>query len=336
MKGIFILIIYFLSCQKNNMETYLDLIKKQDDSQYLNLLSLSKVSGEIVESGKLDLVWIFDKSLNINKCIESVGISPPIRGIFLAGINQFEFHSSDTEVNDGMYTITLNKSCEDIKGYNLKENQTIYLNFIKKKQEIVEKPIPSPAIVYARLQAIGLASQSCSEKYPGEGSPNGGDWNSKFCYWDDRYPILPSNKYLFRGGDSGNGSFGSQEGCIDVKTDNIRLIFDSYMDPIATLKYISFNRISPPSTNIKLGGLEWKDCSADQKCRVVDLAFSEQESSCNGNVFGNISTKGDFNLSSTIGSPNQFPIYILEISKDLKNSNGNSLDKTYTFLLEGK
>ena len=196
-----------------------------------------------------------------------------------------------------------------------------------------EKVIPNPVV-----QAIGLESQGCSSSYPGVGSVTGGDWNSGVCFWDNSLPVLQPIKYLFRGGDNGGGSLGSSIACVDSKTDNFKIIFSEYMNP-STAQAFRLKRNSPPASNILLSSWEWLDCNTSSGfgCRVIILRFSEMEASCNGNLFGNSSTAGDFNLQRTDNAPVGYPTYTLIMDSNLAiSSEKKKLESDFYFSMEGK
>ncbi len=130
----------------------------------------------------------------------------------------------------------------------------------------------------------------------------------------------------------------SSNACADVNTDNFRLIFTQYMDLSTTASAISLTRLSGPATLIKLASHSWSDCQsvAPFGCRVITLAFSEAEATCNGNVnFGNNTTSGDFNLSQTTPSVADFPFYRLEVDTTARTIDGTTMSSTFTFDVEG-
>ncbi|EIE02756.1 hypothetical protein LEP1GSC185_1387 [Leptospira licerasiae serovar Varillal str. VAR 010] len=192
---------------------------------------------------------------------------------------------------------------------------------------------PLPAV-----QAVGLESQGCSTTYPGSGSASGGDWTLGSCFWDNSLPLLSSGSYRFRGGDDGSGAIGSSNACADVNTDNFRIIFNNYMNTGNTVNAVRMQRVSPPSSNIRTATYLWSDCQSAFPfgCKVLTITFAEQESSCNGTLFGDSSTGGDFNLDRTDNAPANFPFYQLIVDTSAQDVNGKNLSSQFIFGVEGK
>ncbi|RHX84741.1 hypothetical protein DLM75_22265 [Leptospira stimsonii] len=191
----------------------------------------------------------------------------------------------------------------------------------------------SPAV-----QAIGLASQGCANALPGVGAVLGGDWTLGSCFWDSSLALLGAGSYRFRGGDDGTGLVGSPNACADVNTDNFRIIFSNYMQTAVTASAVRIQRVSPPLTNARIATYVWSDCQAvfPFGCRALTVSFSEQEASCNGTLFGDASTGGDFNLLRTSTAPVGFPLYNLIVDTTAKDVNGASLQSQFIFGVEGK
>ncbi|GBF50441.1 Ig-like protein [Leptospira ryugenii] len=199
--------------------------------------------------------------------------------------------------------------------------------------------VGGPSQEAPKVQAVGLASQSCSLSYPGIGSLIGADWNASTCFWDDSLPILIPSSYRFRAGDQGTGLSNSPLSCTDANTDNFRLIFSQYMDVNSTVNAIRLNRKSPPSTLVQLSTWNWSDCQTVYPfgCRVIDLVYAESEASCNGPLaFGNASTGGDFNLLRSDNMPIGFPVYSLSVDTSARDVLGKSLQQTFIFHMEAK
>lgn len=188
------------------------------------------------------------------------------------------------------------------------------------------------------VKAFGLASQFCGIGQNEFGNETGGDWTSAHCFWDSEKAILNPGAYRFRGGDDGTGFLGSSAACLDVDTDNFRLVFSEYMDPGSVISALRLQRISPPSTAIRLSSWYWDDCSDSYPygCRQVTVLFSESEASCNGMLFGNGQTGGDFNLMNSSSMPNHFPFYELRLETQAKSSNGRNLNSPFSIMMEAK
>jgi len=275
----------------------------------------------------------FNRPIEFSSCIKAFSVLPSMRGQFKEMYMGIEF-IPESEWDSGTYSITVTKNCEDTKGNDLEDAYSFYFTGEVQKIPELVMPVINPTPV---VQAFGLESQGCGEKYPGKGSSLGGDWNSPHCFWDNSLPVLQPTNYLFRGGDSGDGSVGSNASCVDKTTDNFQIIFSEYMNPITTPLGVRLRRNSPPASTILLSSWVWKDCKDDNTgCRVLVLRFSEMESSCNGSLFGTASTGGDFNLQNTNGSPNGFGIYTLSLDSNfVQSSLGVKIAKDFFFSVGG-
>lgn len=300
------------------------------DREFKVMNSFPSANGKIGMSEKIQIN--FNQVPNFDACMKAFQIFPNVRGNFTEVTMGIEF-SPNNPWEPGTYSLTLLKSCEDREGNDL--NSIFNFQFSVIAPATVPEPEPgSPTPPF--VQAIGLESQNCSENFPGKGSLVGGDWNLDSCFWDSTLPILPASKYLIRGGDTGMGSFGSTVSCNDILTDNIKIIFSEFMNPASTVQAVRLKKISVPPSNILLSSHTWKDCSQNG-CRVLILRFSEMEASCNGNLFGSISTGGDFNLQKTENSIPGSIQYILTIdAASARTTSGSSLISAFYFTMEGK
>ncbi len=339
-KNIFVVLILF-HCSK--METNLTkenlfpLLKERKE------FKVTFSSPKNAEEGISDLSSIkinFSSTPKFESCFKAFSIIPFVRGKFKEYPLGMEF-IPETTWDSLTYSITISKNCEDLEGNDLLDvfsffftgNRVLIPNGAPTSELTPEKIIKNPVV-----QAIGLESQGCSSTYPGTGSLTGGDWNLDKCFWDNSLPVLQSVKYLFRGGDSGGGSVGSSISCADNKTDNFKIIFSEYMN-LSTVQSFRLKRNSPPASNILLSSWEWLDCNASSPygCRVLLLRFSEMEASCNGSLFGNSSTLGDFNLQRTDNAPIGYPTYTLSMDANLTlSSEKKKVESDFYFSMEGK
>lgn len=185
---------------------------------------------------------------------------------------------------------------------------------------------------------FGLESQNCGLGIQELGSSAGGRWDSGFCFWSQGLPILSPNHYHFRGGDTGFGGPTTSSDCADVNTDNFRIFFDQYMDTTSVIGATRLSRISPPSTNIRLSTWVWSHCQTEFPfgCKQLTYSFAESEASCNGTLFGNISTGGDFNLSYSALAPNFYPYYEFRLDPDAKSISGKRMKFGFVIQVEAK
>lgn len=270
----------------------------------------------------------FSRPMTQAQTLAGFSISPNITGTFLwSGGDQTLTFTPDAKFTFGIrYTVTVNTIA--ISSDRIPFDQSTSYSFVA-GGAITDAPI---------VQAVGVASQGCSNSFPGVGQVGGGNWLAANCFWDSSLPVLGPNAYQFRGGDNGLGGAASSVSCIDVNTDNFRIIFSKYMNITATINAIRLQRTSPPGTVIQLASWNWTDCQAVYPfgCRVVTLAYSELESSCNGSFFGNATTSGDFNLSRTDNMPAGFPFYMITVDTGAKDTNNIPLGSTFQFGMEGK
>jgi hypothetical protein len=341
MTKIIIVLLYLLHCSKMETELTKDKLLPviSDRKDFKVLFSDPKNAEEGITALK-SIRINFNSTPKFDSCYKAFSILPYVRGKFKEFPLGLEF-IPESNWDSLTYSVTLSKICEDTEGNDLLDVHSFFFTGarITVSPEIVptvtspEKVIPSPLV-----QAIGLESQGCSSTYPAIGSITGGDWNSSQCFWDNSLPVLQPVKYLFRGGDNGGGSLGSSVACVDSKTDNFKIIFSEYMSP-STAQSFRLKRNSPPASNILLSSWEWLDCntSASFGCRVLVLRFSEMEASCNGSLFGNSSTAGDFNLQRTDNAPLGYPTYTLIMDSNLAiSSEKKKVESDFYFSMEGK
>ncbi|ABZ93483.1 Conserved hypothetical protein [Leptospira biflexa serovar Patoc strain 'Patoc 1 (Ames)'] len=185
---------------------------------------------------------------------------------------------------------------------------------------------------------FGLASQNCGLGIQELGSMTGARWDSISCFWSRGLAILSPHDYKFRGGDNGSGESGSPNACADVSTDNFKLFFDQYVDPISVISSSRLTKISPPTSNIRLATWEWGHCqnTFPYGCREITYSFAESEASCNGSVFGNNTTGGDFNLASSILAPNFYPYYEFRLDAEVRSVTGKRMASPFVIQMEAK
>ncbi|EMN26847.1 Ig-like domain-containing protein [Leptospira kirschneri] len=265
------------------------------------------------------IVFNFNTPMNTAVTQAAIGISPPISGTFVwsAG-NQTLVFTTDSKLEYGTrYTISIGTSAQAANQTNF--TTPVSASFIAGGNN------PNPIV-----QAIGLVSQvgapGCAPSFPAIGSAIGGNWTAASCWWDNSLPVLQPSSYRFEGGDEGNNNAAS---CNNKTTDDFRLVFNNYMNLGSTIGSVSLSRESGASTVIRLSSWNWSDCQAVYPfgCRVLDLRFSEMESSCGGvNEFGSSAdfnlTNAKFDFSANNGaipypaiptSPN-YPIYTIQVS----------------------
>ncbi|XDD47408.1 Ig-like domain-containing protein [Leptospira sp. WS39.C2] len=208
-----------------------------------------------------------------------------------------------------------------------KINQPIRLDFYMGEGD------KSPEVI-----GFGLSSQNCSLGVQELGSLTGARWDSNTCFWSQGQAILSPHEYQFRGGDDGTGEINSSASCADILTDNFKIFFDQYVDPISVISSSRLVKISPPSSNVRLSTWEWSHCQTVYPfgCREVSYSFSESEASCNGNLFGNNLTGGDFNLASSIHAPNFYPYYEFRLDTEVRSVTGKRMVSPFVIQMEAK
>ncbi|MCE9499356.1 MAG: Ig-like domain-containing protein, partial [Leptospira sp.] len=257
----------------------------------------------------------------------AVTISPNVSGTYVwSANNQTLTFTSDFPLLYGVrYTVSLSTVARSSTLINI-------------SAPVIASFVAGAVSLSPHVQSIGVASQGCPLALPGVGSAAGGNWLIGSCWWDDTLSILSTGNYTFRSGDTGTGVAGSTNDCADINTDNFRIIFSDYMNVTNTINAITLRRSSPPTTTVQLSSWQWNDCQAvfPFGCRVVDLVYAEQEASCNGALFGDATTGGDFNLLRTNNAPANFPYYLLQVDTTALDSNGRPLAPQFNFTFEGK
>ncbi|MCT8333230.1 Ig-like domain-containing protein [Leptospira sp. 85282-16] len=223
------------------------------------------------------------------------------------------------------YHIVFPKGIHADDGAELEE--TIRMNFL------VGPDLSDPEVI-----GFGLESQNCGLGTQEIGSITGARWDSNFCFWSRGLPILNPNFYQFRGGDDGSGISGSPLACADVNTDNFKIFFNQFMDTTSVIGASKLSKISPPSTNIRLSTWVWSHCQTTFPfgCKELTYSYAESEASCNGTLFGNIGTGGDFNLQTSALSPNYYPYYEFRLEPEAKSISGKRMKVGFTIQVEAK
>ncbi len=267
------------------------------------------------------IVINFSQPMDTATTQNATGFSPSLTGAYVwSNGNQTLTFTPSTKLSYGTtYTVAIGAGAKS--AINISVNSAISSTFTA-----------GNLITTPQVQAFGVATQTalCSS-FPGTGFSTTSDpqpftWSSPLqkCFWDNTQPVLTASTYQFTGGDTGTGFAGSSNDCADQASDNFVIIFNTYMDTNATLAATSLKRLSPPLTSIALASATWTDCQsvAPFGCRILTVAYAEQEASCNGNQFGNIATGGDFNLLKTTPAVANYPLYQLSVGSAAKDVNG--------------
>lgn len=185
---------------------------------------------------------------------------------------------------------------------------------------------------------FGLESQNCGLGIQELGSATGARWDSGSCFWSEGMAILSPHSYQFRGGDDTTGDSGTPSACTDVNTDNFRIFFNQFMDTTSVIGATRLSKISPPSTNIRLSSWVWSHCQTIPPfgCKELTYLYAESEASCNGSIFGNITTGGDFNLSASALAPNFYPYYEFRLEQEAKSILGKRMKSAFVIQVEAK
>ncbi|MEQ9363715.1 MAG: Ig-like domain-containing protein [Leptospirales bacterium] len=269
-------------------------------------------------SGDQVIALEFNKPISASKCPAAFALSPSTDGFGTVFGKYFTF-SPNAPLPQRTYRMTMTKGCEDHEGRDLVDEYNAQFAV-----GLSVGPISNG------VQAVGLESQGCPTVWPGGGSAVGGNHTLGSCWWDDTLPVLTPSAYKFLGGDDGLAAATS---CVDRNTDNIRVIFNRYMDPNVTIGAISLTRLSPPIASTRLSTWTWSDCQGIEPfgCRVVTLVFAEDLATCNGTTaFG----AADFNLAQGTGT--NFPFYQLDIDTTAADALGNTFTQKFSFGMEGE
>ncbi|BDA79617.1 membrane protein [Leptospira kobayashii] len=274
------------------------------------------------------IVFNFSRPMNQVQTQSNIGFSPSFTGTFVWSPDNLTLtYTPDAKLSYGVrYTITV--------GQNVVTTDKITVEAPSTYSFVAGGPVSSSPTV----QAVGVASQGCATTFPGTGSAAGGNWLSGSCYWDNTLAVLSPSSYTFRAGDDGTGASATTAACADVTSDNFRLIFTNYMDLNSAVNAVRLRRLSPPSTIVQLSSWTWTDCQAafPYGCRVLNLSFAEQEASCNGSLFGNASTGGDFNLLRSDNTPAGFPYYMITVDTSARDVNNLPFSSNFNFTMEAK
>ncbi|TGK01119.1 hypothetical protein EHO59_12940 [Leptospira semungkisensis] len=276
------------------------------------------------------VVFNFSLPMDTQSAQNAISFSPSISGSFAwSNGNQTLTFTSDATLGFGTrYTVVIGTSA--LSASLVPFAQALSASFVAGAIN------PSPSV-----QAVGLVSQpGCSQSFPGSGSSTGGNWLLGFCWWDYSQQVLSPSAYQFRGGDNGNNDSAS---CANQTTDDFRIIFNNYMDPGTTINAITVSRITGTSTVIRLSTWTWRDCQAAYPfgCRVLDLEFSEIESSCGGS--SSFGASGDYNMSragfdftttipyTPIAVDPNGPVYTIQVSNSATDIFGRSMTAPFSF-----
>jgi hypothetical protein len=294
-----------------------------------DLISTSVTNGCLGNPTSNTITYVFSRPMNKIQTQSNISISPSLTGTYTWSTDsQTLTFVPDSKLVYGIrYTITV--------GSGAVSTDRIFVE----SSSIYSFTAGGPVTGAPSVQAIGVDSQGCASTLPGTGNAAGANWLSGTCFWDNSLSVLSPSSYQFRSGDIGGGTGGSSLNCIDVNTDNFRLIFSNYMDLNSTINAIRLRRLSPPSTVVQLASWNWTDCQAVYPfgCRVVNLIFSELESSCNGaSLFGDGATLGDFNLLRSNNTPVGFPYYMISVDTSAKDVNNVSPTSSFNFSMEAK
>ena len=268
----------------------------------------------------------FSKPMNQAEVELGLRIEPPISyRLEWENPSQFRILPDFILQADTRYHILFPKGIHSLDGSDLLE--TLQLNFL------VGSDLSDPEVI-----GFGLESQNCGLGTQELGSITGARWDSGFCFWSRDLPILSPNLYQFRGGDDGTGISGSPLACADENTDNFRIFFNQYMDTTSVIGATRLSKVSPPSTNIRLSTWVWSHCQTTYPfgCRQLTYSYAESEASCNGTLFGNISTGGDFNLSASALAPNFYPYYEFRLEPEAKSISGKRMKVGFVIQVEAK
>lgn len=352
MKFTSLLLLGFLaSCQNKKIlpENLMPFLER-GGSSFLIWKSIPEAETRI-ENPKQVIELHFNENISKETCRKAVRFSEPIP-FSLQSHDRTLVWSPEKEISDGAHQLTVTTICENAEGKNLSKEYILPISVSAppKPKPIPPEPVvppppppvpppPTPPIpepiIPLRILAIGVSSQNCGGKYPEKGSSTGGDWLANSCYWDESLKILGSNKYRFRGGDSGLGAFGSTEGCADITTDNFVLQFSESVSVQEIWEKVKLEKINPPSTIVRLARVLPAFCegSSETLCKQFTLIFAEQEATCNGSLFGRLQ---DLNLGETRFSGEGESLYRITIPRSLQSELKRSLKEDFKFLVEGR
>ncbi|MCZ8344321.1 MAG: Ig-like protein [Leptospira sp.] len=289
---------------------------------YENILNYSSMP-ILCRTQKKPIQFVFNTKMKGQ--LDQISFLPQISGKFRWD-NEYTLNFSPTEPFKDNFSYTMLLLNTMVSSDSIPLGKNIPIAFV------------TNAFTVPSVLAVGVESQQCGLNQTILGGSSGANWNSLHCFWDSGKSTLPPQYYRFRGGDDGTGSQGSNFGCDDITTDNFKLIFSEFMDLGSVITSVRLSRISPPSTAIRLASWKWEHCQSEYPfgCRELTLLYSESEASCNGLLFGNSNTGGDFNLMKSNNAPDFFPFYELRVDTSAKSANGRNLPLPFVFIMEAK
>ncbi len=244
----------------------------------------------------------FSEAMDTNSVLNAISISPFINATYSFTGNDLYIRPLTSFSGNVNYVITISSNAKDIAGNAMSSSFTIGFNTEN----------TSPKVV-----AIGVASQSNCSNFTSNsygGNPVGGNWTMAQCYWSDGLQVLSPAAYsLFPGGLTCPSN---------STTDDIRIIFNQAMDPVATINAISMSFISNSGGGISLitkNSWVWSD-----SFHVVTIQFTDSTSGCNQ----------DLSRVVNITDPS-YPFYLVQVDQTAKSANGVTIASPFNFILEG-
>lgn len=269
-------------------------------------LNNSNTSTNNTISLNVPIIIDFPEPVDQNNTLSALSISPSVGATYYwISSTQLQISSVAGLSSKTTYVLKFSKALTDLAGNPL--DSEFALSF--STEDI------SPYIVAIGVESQNVDWENAGEFQLGESVSTLPRDSSSFpinstCWWDSSKEIKSPMNYLMRSGDD--------QGCINVSSDNIVLVFSKAMDQITTLNAISLKRVTGVSSTIIIPDWSWSPSK-----KVVTLKISESRS------IGCGSTLND--LGSETNLAHELSIYRIEIDTTAKDSTGSNLGKQFIF-----
>ncbi|BDA77825.1 hypothetical protein LPTSP3_g07550 [Leptospira kobayashii] len=246
------------------------------------------------------IVVHFSEPMDTNSAMNAVSFSPFANVNYSFTGNDMTITPLTTFASGEDFSFTISTGARDLAGNALQSSFTLGFK--------TENTSP-------RVVAIGVASQTNCSSYTGNlyaGNPAGGNSSMTQCYWSDGLQMLSPAAYSL--------TTTTAPACpSNSLTDDIRIVFNQAMDPVATINAISMSYISNSGgSGIKKNSWQWSDSFHVVTIQVTDVSLC-----------GN-----DLQAITNVTLPN-YPFYLVQVDQTAKNASGTSLSSAFNFILEG-
>lgn len=231
----------------------------------------------------------FSEAMDTSSVQNAFNISPSITGAITFSGNDMIITPSLPLTSLQSYTLSISTSAKDLAGNSLQSSFSL----------VFKAEDNSP-----QVKAIGVASQAnCASFVQTSG-----------CWWESGSSIQQASNYSFIPGLQACPS--------DSVTDNIVLVFNQSMDPVATVSAITISAVSqisvPAYSSIRKGQWLWSDSN-----RTLTISITDVSNACGFDML--------FNTGISVSN---YPLYLIQIDQSATNSSGLRLAAPFNFFFE--